>query len=64
MLRFENKAILNEWEERQFNKHVWESTQNWCRVPSFVLIKRFKGVCVQSESIFPASSMQRDLRFP
>lgn len=34
------------------------------KFPFLFLIKRFIGVCMQSESIFPASSMQRDMRFP
>jgi hypothetical protein len=40
----ENKTIFNEWKKRQFNKHFWESTPNWCKVPAFNLIKSFKGV--------------------
>lgn len=63
-MRFENKTVLNENEKMKFNKHIWESTQNWRKVAAFVLIESFKGVCVQSGSIFTARSMQRELRLP
>jgi hypothetical protein len=59
------KKLLSEMNGNQCNlRHAFGKVPKiGVKVPALVLVKRAKGVCVKSQSVSPASSLLRHLRF-